>query len=143
MTYRDQGAKALADAATELEAACPDHGDAEEAWMVCHCEAAGELRRKAELAEAARTTGLRKGWRSAATRIGVSDSEYVERCDRGEKWCTGCRAWHPRADFAADRGRGDGLQPSCRIYANRIRRDRHTAKKQAVLAPPASDRSLR
>jgi hypothetical protein len=40
-------------AAESIEAACPDHGVQDEAWMDCHCVAAEELNRQAE--------ALRKG----------------------------------------------------------------------------------
>jgi hypothetical protein len=43
-------AAALKEAAEELMAACPEHGDADEVWMDCPCEFAEELLRKAELA---------------------------------------------------------------------------------------------
>ncbi|MFF2189291.1 hypothetical protein [Streptomyces sp. NPDC058155] len=42
-------AEALREAADDLVSACPEHGDADEAWMDCPCEYADELRRKAEL----------------------------------------------------------------------------------------------
>jgi regulator of replication initiation timing len=45
-------AAALKEAAEELMAACPEHGNADEAWMDCPCEFAEELVRKAALAEA-------------------------------------------------------------------------------------------
>jgi hypothetical protein len=47
---RPSPADALRQAADDLTAACPDHGDADEAWMDCPCEFADELRRKAALA---------------------------------------------------------------------------------------------
>jgi len=41
----------LHQAATDLSSACPDHSDADEAWMDCPCEYADELRRMAKTAE--------------------------------------------------------------------------------------------
>jgi hypothetical protein len=41
----------LRKAAAELMAACPEHGDADEAWMDCPCEYAEDLERMAILTE--------------------------------------------------------------------------------------------
>ncbi|MEU2135333.1 hypothetical protein [Streptomyces sp. NPDC018352] len=43
-------AEVLTEAADNLVAACPEHGDADEAWMDCPCEYADELRRMAAIA---------------------------------------------------------------------------------------------
>lgn len=43
-------AETLRQAAVDLITACPDHGDADEAWMDCPCEIADELSRHADLA---------------------------------------------------------------------------------------------
>ncbi len=32
----------------------------------------------------------------------------------GKKWCSPCKAWHPREAFGKDCGRYDGLEPKCR-----------------------------
>jgi hypothetical protein len=40
-------AEVLAEEATELRAACPDHGQREEVWMDCPCRIADELERRA------------------------------------------------------------------------------------------------
>jgi hypothetical protein len=50
---------------------------------------------------------------TAATRIGVTLSEYDARQAAGEKWCKPCRAWHPREAFSISLGRWDGLKPYC------------------------------
>lgn len=55
---------------------------------------------------------------TAAARIGITLAEYDRRLDAGEKWCGGCRAWHDRAAFAADRSRGDGMASRCRDSVN-------------------------
>jgi 5-methylcytosine-specific restriction endonuclease McrA len=49
----------------------------------------------------------------AAARIGISLAEYIGRIASGEKWCTRCKAWHPRSRFGIDRSRGDGLAAKC------------------------------
>ena len=46
---RPSPADVLRQAADDLTAACPEHSDADEAWMDCPCEFADELRRKAVL----------------------------------------------------------------------------------------------
>lgn len=51
--------------------------------------------------------------KSAATRVGLTREQYVERLAAGDKWCTACKAWHPRAAFAPDASRGDGLAARC------------------------------
>lgn len=44
-------AEVLLEAADGLVAACPEHSDADEVWMDCHCDVADELRAKATLTE--------------------------------------------------------------------------------------------
>ncbi len=51
---------------------------------------------------------------AAASRLGLSLAEYQARRDAGEKWCTGCKDWHPVAEFAHDSSRSDGLRAACR-----------------------------
>ncbi len=51
--------------------------------------------------------------KTAAVRVGVGVDEYRKRVDGGEKWCTGCKAWHPVADFPRDRTRADGRKARC------------------------------
>ena len=59
--------------------------------------------------------------RSAATRLGITTTEYDERTANGLKWCCGCKAWHDRSLFNADRSRGDGLAAKCRDFPGRRR----------------------
>ncbi len=49
----------------------------------------------------------------AAARIGVSLADYQTMVDAGDKWCTGCKAWHSRSAFNADKSRSDGLAAAC------------------------------
>lgn len=51
--------------------------------------------------------------RAAAARIGVTEEAYRARLAAGDKWCGGCRAWHPREAFGIDRSRSDGLSAVC------------------------------
>src|SRR5437660_1214436 len=62
-----------------------------------------------------------RGRRSAATRIGVPFEEY-ERRRIFERWCTGCRAWHPLKDFGSDKFRPGGVQSCCRASKNALQR---------------------
>lgn len=55
---------------------------------------------------------------TAAARLGLTLVEYDQHLAAGEKWCGGCREWHPRSAFATDRSRGDGLMPRCRESVN-------------------------
>lgn len=68
----------------------------------------------------------------AAARVGVPFDEYQQHVAAGEKWCTGCRAWHPTAAFNTDRSRGDGRSSHCRDHAARRHRLVFTPK-----GPPA------
>lgn len=54
--------------------------------------------------------GVKKG---AASRIGISVAEYDLRVAAGQKWCIGCRRWHPKRAFGPDRSRNDGLAARC------------------------------
>lgn len=52
--------------------------------------------------------------KAAARRTGLPPETYAARVEAGEKWCTRCKAWHPRSDFGEDRSRSDGLTAMCR-----------------------------
>ena len=54
--------------------------------------------------------------KTAATRVGISLEEYRAHVAGGERWCTGCRAWHPTADFHLDRARGSRLKAKCKRW---------------------------
>lgn len=49
----------------------------------------------------------------AAARLGMSVAEYRAKHAAGSKWCSGCGAWHPTAEFGRDRSRPSGLAPTC------------------------------
>ena len=57
--------------------------------------------------------------KKAAVRIGIGFDEYQHRIGAGEEWCGGCASWHPRAAFARDASRGDGLAATCRVNVGR------------------------
>lgn len=82
--------------------------------------------------------GTRDGARKrAAAAIGCSVGEYIARLQAGEKWCTGCKAWHPTAVFASDASRPDGFTAACRESRNASGRGRYTPR-----ARPARGRSF-
>lgn len=67
-------------------------------------------------------SGNREGsLKAAATAIGVTLEELLARFERGEKWCSGCRAWHPTEAFGRDASRGDGLAALCRESRKKTR----------------------
>lgn len=55
----------------------------------------------------------------AAQRVGISEKNYRERIAIGQKWCFGCRDWHPLERFTVDKTRGDGLKAKCRDFVRR------------------------
>lgn len=63
--------------------------------------------------------GVVKG---AARRLGLTQEEYEARIAAGEKWCTRCKAWHPREAFGRDSTRGDGLTATCVAARNNAAR---------------------
>jgi len=76
----------------------------------------------------------------AAAYLGLSFEEYTAKIEAGEKWCVGCKAWHPVAAFGVDKSRGDGLSTICisgrkeKHRAKYIRRPR-TSKLGAFFVP--------
>lgn len=64
--------------------------------------------------------------KAAARKAGVTLEEYSSALARGEKRCSACRAFHPRAAFGPDASRYDGLASSC-ITAVKRRRKRPSA----------------
>jgi hypothetical protein len=64
--------------------------------------------------------GTRDGaMKRAAARQGLTVEAYAQRVAGGEKWCTGCKAWHPAAVFVVDRSRWDGRATKCRDHTRR------------------------
>lgn len=53
--------------------------------------------------------------RTAAIRVGLSVDDYRARISAGQKWCTGCKAWHDIRAFPRDRTRGDGRRAKCLV----------------------------
>jgi len=71
--------------------------------------------------------GIAKGTprtpQARANHLGITVEEWTSHMDRGEKWCTTCKAWHPKSAFGPSASRYDGLRPSCREGRNRIKRE--------------------
>ncbi len=53
---------------------------------------------------------VRRAW---ATRLGLSVEQYNALVAAGQKWCGGCKEWHPTSRFGQDRTRYDGLTSRC------------------------------
>jgi len=70
---------------------------------------------------------------AAAARVGLTLAEYDAKVATGEKWCTGCKAWHQRDAFASDASRTDGLAARCREFVNRKGRSDYVAKERPAL----------
>lgn len=74
-------------------------------------------------------TGRRLGrYKQVAARLGLSLDQYAARVDAGEKWCTGCKSWHPVDSFAVDGSRFDGRAARCRESVNSTARSRYLPK---------------
>jgi hypothetical protein len=73
-------------------------------------------------------TPARRFRASAASRIGITLAEYDAKTAAGQKWCGGCKDWHPRGAFDADRSRSDGLKARCRAYVSRHSRAAYVPK---------------
>ncbi|WP_435251669.1 hypothetical protein [Streptomyces tendae] len=67
---------------------------------------------------------------TAAARLGMELTAYDAKVAAGEKWCTGCKAWHPRSAFPSDVSRTDGLAARCRDFANRTARKKYVPKER-------------
>lgn len=49
----------------------------------------------------------------AAQRIGISYDSYLEKIEKGLKWCIGCKTWKGVNEFSIDNSRGDGRNARC------------------------------
>jgi hypothetical protein len=74
--------------------------------------------------------------KTAARRVGLSLEAYGAKVAGGEKWCTGCKAWHHLAAFPVDRTRGDGRRARCLVAARgrpHGKRDREKDRARAAV----------
>jgi len=59
--------------------------------------------------------------------MGLTPEQYRARQQADEKWCSGCKAWHPTVEFGGSANHPDGKQPHCRkrkrIYALEAKRE--------------------
>jgi hypothetical protein len=49
-------------------------------------------------------------------RLNITAEEYLRRQALGEKYCSGCKDWHPLAEFHNCRTMPDGLQAHCKNW---------------------------
>jgi hypothetical protein len=79
--------------------------------------------------------------RTAAHRLGITADDYMRRVSSGEKWCTGCRAWHDLDSFGADSMQRDSHARICRQAARAHRKYLPTGRPRGLLPrPPDSER---
>jgi hypothetical protein len=52
--------------------------------------------------------------KTAATRLGITEEAYEAKQAQQLKWCTACKAWHPKTKFGNDTSRGDKLAAKCK-----------------------------
>ena len=63
--------------------------------------------------------------KTAAKRVGVSESDYLRQQEAGNKWCTRCRQWQARSEFGRDASRSDGLTSMCSASKNSLHKERY------------------
>ncbi len=56
--------------------------------------------------------------RAAATRVGLTMTEYLDRLTAGLRWCFRDQEWEPVDHFGKDRSQSDGLARCCRVSRN-------------------------
>ena len=81
-------------------------------------------------------------WRekATATRLGISLDEYLKRIALDQKWCSECKAWHPRSAFGVDNSRHDHLASGCLLSKQARNRRRYIpvpAEARKQMGPPA------
>ena len=73
--------------------------------------------------------------RAAATRIGLTTTEYLDNLNKGLRWCYRDQAWESADLFGRDASRPDGLARSCRRSKNAAAKRTYQPK-----PPPAHGR---
>lgn len=124
---------ALNTAGLERTVYCPRCGTPRKSHAICRpCKAAkgGKVRSPGRSREHYRPTDEHR-MKVAASRIGVTYEEYRAHREAGEKWCSGCTAWHPLEAFGVRREAADGVYPICR-EATRVAYQRWRAGKGAA-----------
>lgn len=75
--------------------------------------------------------------KNAAGRLGITAEAYLDLLEEGLKWCSACKAWHPRSQFQVDLHRGDGLTTTCKAVRNQRphpRRNREKDRARSLIA---------
>jgi hypothetical protein len=67
----------------------------------------------------------------AAGKTGLGIDEYTQKIKSGQKWCSGCKDWHPRNCFGKDRSAYDGLCGTCIDFRNTRSRKKYKKKNRA------------
>lgn len=65
--------------------------------------------------------------KTAAARVGLGVNEYLDRLNKGHRYCYRCQDWHGADQFGKDASQPDGLARSCRRSKNAAARRRYTA----------------
>jgi hypothetical protein len=106
--------------------------------LTCRATADVGARRARLAGQATPAPAADSGERAAAARLGVSAEDYLAHREAGERWCSGCRAWLPEANFHAQRGGSTSRQGQCRECQKRRFRERYAAlpaeKKERIRA---------
>ena len=71
-----------------------------------------------------------------AMRLGMRVEDYQAHYEAGERWCTGCKAWHDEGAFGSDRSRPDGRNKRCREFMRTVDKARARRAKEARERPP-------
>ena len=70
--------------------------------------------------------------RTAAARVGLGANEYLDRVNKGLRYCFRCRDWHEATDFGKDASRVGGLARSCRRSRNAAARQQRQPRPRPV-----------
>lgn len=54
-----------------------------------------------------------------------------------DKWCSGCKARHPRSAFGRDRSRSDGLATKCQSFRTTVEKARYVSRATGARPGPA------
>jgi|ERR1041385_2021147 hypothetical protein len=57
-----------------------------------------------------------------AKRFGFTETDYLAEVSAGNKWCGGCKRFHPASEFPPDGWRESGLSSICKASRNTYQR---------------------
>jgi hypothetical protein len=66
----------------------------------------------------------------AAARVGLGVNEYIDRVNKGLRYCYRCAGWHPCGEFGKDPSRMDGLARACRSSITAATRAKYQRRKR-------------